>query len=162
MRDHWINDVGIIFPSLLISSILSWHEKYCCENLPRENRCRSSPKYCCQSRPEKWLPNLTKNVATRAAQRELLPKLTKILLSKLSREIAAKSQQNIAAKAAQRKNMGRFLAKPKQPRQQMEPTPSHINESQEQASERLSDLRIQNHSHLKKTNKTKSIINEME
>jgi hypothetical protein len=35
-------------------------------------------------------------------------------------KIAAKSQQNIAAKSAQRKNMGRFLAKPKQPRQQME------------------------------------------
>jgi len=49
------------------------------------------------------LPNLTKNVATRASQRELLPKLTKILLSKPSKENAAKSQQNIAAKAAQRK-----------------------------------------------------------
>ena len=89
----------------------SWSEKnccrvspeYCCEKLPRENRHRISPKYCCQSLLEKWLPNLTKNVATRAAQRELLPKLTKILLSKLSTEIAAKSQQNIAAKAAQRK-----------------------------------------------------------
>jgi len=97
----------------------NWSEKnccrvspeYCCEKLPRQNRCRILPKYCCQSRPEKWLPNLTKNVATRAAQRELLPKLTKILLSNLSTEIAAKSQPNIAAKAAQRKNMGRFLAK---------------------------------------------------
>jgi hypothetical protein len=55
------------------------------------------------------LPNLTKNVAKRAAQRELLPKLTKILLSKPSREIAAKSQQ-YAAKAAQKKNLGRFPA----------------------------------------------------
>jgi hypothetical protein len=59
------------------------------------------------------LPNLTKNVATRAAQRELLPKLTKILLSNLSREIAAKSQQNIAAKAAQRKKHGTIPGKTK-------------------------------------------------
>ena len=72
--------------------------EYCCEKLPRENRHRISPKYCCQSLPEKWLPNLTKNVATRAFQRTLLPKLTKILLPKPSKESAAKSQQNIAAK----------------------------------------------------------------
>ena len=93
--------------------------------LPRENCCRISPKYFCQSRSEKLLPNLTKNIATRAAQRELLPNHTKILLSKPSREItaaqreslpnltkilllelirkiASKSQQNIAVKAVQR------------------------------------------------------------
>ena len=35
------------------------------------------------------------------AQRELLPNLTKILLSKPTREIAAESHQYIAAKAAQ-------------------------------------------------------------
>jgi hypothetical protein len=54
----------------------------------------------------------------------LLPKLTKILLSKLPREIAAKSQQNVAAKAAQRKKHGTIPGNQKQPRQQMEPTPS--------------------------------------
>ena len=61
--------------------------------MPRENCCRSSTKYFCQSRPEKLLSNLTKNIATRAAQSELLPKLTKILLSKPSREVAAESHQ---------------------------------------------------------------------
>ena len=88
--------------------------------LPRENWCRISPKYCCQICPEKLLPNLTKNIAARAAQRELLPRLTKILLQELIRNknccrvsakncyescperIAAESHQNISVKAVQK------------------------------------------------------------
>ena len=90
----------------------------------REIAAESHQKYCYESCPERIAAESHKNIATRATQRDLLPKLTKILLSKSSKEIAAKSQQYIAAKAAQRKNMRRFPAKPKQPRQQMEPTPS--------------------------------------
>ena len=64
------------------------------------------------------------NIAVKSFPGRIAAKAHQILLSKSSREIATKSQQNIAAKTAQRKNMGRFPAKPKQPRQQMEPTPS--------------------------------------
>ena len=39
------------------------------------------------------MPNLTKNIATRAAQRESLPNLTKILLPKLSKEITAAQRE---------------------------------------------------------------------
>ena len=68
------------------------------------------------------------NIAVNSCPEKIAAEAHQILLSKPFREIAAKSQQNIAAKAAQRKNMGRFLAKPKQPRQQMEPTPSQATE----------------------------------
>ena len=105
--------------------------------LPRENWCRI---LLLELIRKKISAKSQQNIAVKAVQRNccrisqkiLLRELPrenccrsspKILLSKPSREIAAKYQQNIAAKAAQRKKMGRFLAKPKQPRQQ-EPTPS--------------------------------------
>jgi hypothetical protein len=75
-------------------------QRKCCQ-ISLKYCCRSSIKYCCQSRPEKLRSNFTRNGATKAAQRESLPNITKILLSKPSGENASESHQNIAAESHQ-------------------------------------------------------------